>query len=43
LIDVMDNNGTTPDEIVWPAVEDFTPSTTIADRSEGEEPEAEPA
>jgi len=30
LTDVMQERGTTPDEIRWPAVEEFRPSTTLA-------------
>jgi choline-sulfatase len=30
LSDVMKENGTTPDEIRWPAAEEFQPSTTVA-------------
>ena len=37
LIDVMRTNGTTPDEIRWPAVEAFSPSTAVAGASEDEE------
>jgi len=37
LIDVMQANGTTPDEIRWPAVEEFRPSTTEAAGGEDEE------
>jgi choline-sulfatase len=36
LIDVMDAAGTHPDEIRWPAVEEFRPSTTAAVGSEDE-------
>jgi choline-sulfatase len=34
LTDVMDANGTTPDEIRWPSAEEFTPSTQLAVASE---------
>jgi choline-sulfatase len=37
LIDVMKEKGTTPDEIRWPAVEEFRPSTAVADASEDED------
>jgi arylsulfatase A-like enzyme len=37
LIAVMDENGTTPDEIRWPAVEEFRPSTATAAASEDEQ------
>ncbi len=37
LTDVMQINGTTPDEIRWPAVEEFRPSTARAVASEDEE------
>jgi choline-sulfatase len=37
LIDVMAENGTTPDEIRWPAVEEFRPSTTVTETSEDED------
>jgi choline-sulfatase len=37
LIDVMRANGTTPDEIVWPAVEEFKPSRMSAEASEDED------
>jgi arylsulfatase A-like enzyme len=37
LIDVMRSNGTLPDEIGWPAVEDFEQSTTEAIPRENEE------
>ncbi|HET7219009.1 MAG TPA: sulfatase-like hydrolase/transferase [Vicinamibacterales bacterium] len=37
LTDVMQANGTTPDEIHWPAAEEFRPSTTAAVASEEEE------
>jgi hypothetical protein len=36
LIDVMHTAGTKPDEIRWPAVEEFRPSTTAAVASEDE-------
>jgi len=36
LIDVMRTNGTTPDEIRWPAVDEYRPSTTIAAATEEE-------
>ncbi|MGD9903398.1 MAG: sulfatase-like hydrolase/transferase [Vicinamibacterales bacterium] len=38
LVDVMRANGTTPDEIRWPAVEEYRPSTAVATASEAEEP-----
>ena len=37
LVDVMHTNGTTPDEIRWPAVEEFRPSTALAVATEEEE------
>ena len=38
LVEVMQANGTTPDEIRWPAVEEFRPSTTtVAAATEDEE------
>jgi hypothetical protein len=37
LAGVMQANGTTPDEIRWPAVEEFRSATAVADASEGEE------
>jgi arylsulfatase A-like enzyme len=37
LVDVMQDNGTLPDEIRWPAVDEFRPSTTVATASEAEE------
>jgi hypothetical protein len=43
LIDVMKENGTTPDEIRWPAVEEFQPSTTVAVLDEDEEEREEEA
>jgi hypothetical protein len=39
LSDVMRENGTTPDEICWPDVDDFRPSTEIAAGGEQEEAE----
>lgn len=36
LIDVMDERGTTPDEIRWPGVEAFTPAAAVAAGSETE-------
>jgi len=36
LIDVMRASGTTPDEIRWPAVDEYRPSTTIAAATEEE-------
>ena len=39
LMEVMRINGTMPDEIRWPDVEDFKPSTQIAAAGEDEEPE----
>ena len=36
LTEVMRVNGTTPDEIRWPGVEDFTPSTQISVAGEDE-------
>ena len=38
LTDVMRANGTTPDEITWPAVEEFKPSRISAEVSEEEDP-----
>ena len=41
LTDVMAANGTTPDEIRWPAADEFRPSTAVAVGSEhGDEPAA---
>jgi arylsulfatase A-like enzyme len=37
LIDVMEANGTTPDEIGWPAIDEYRPSTMVAAASEDEE------
>jgi hypothetical protein len=37
LSDVMRENGTAPDEIRWPEVDDYRPSTEIAAGSEREE------
>ncbi|MEZ5292912.1 MAG: sulfatase-like hydrolase/transferase [Vicinamibacterales bacterium] len=37
LTDVMHATGTTPDEIRWPAADDFRPSTTLAHAREDEE------
>ena len=37
LTDVMRDNGTTPDEIRWPAVDEFEPSTRIALAGEDED------
>lgn len=37
LVDVMRTNGTTPDEIRWPAVDEFRPSTAVAEASETED------
>jgi arylsulfatase A-like enzyme len=39
LIDVMQTNGTMPDEIRWPAVEDYQPEATGAAATEKEEEE----
>jgi arylsulfatase A-like enzyme len=39
LIDVMKENGTTPDEIRWPAAEEFQPSTTVAVADDTDEEE----
>jgi hypothetical protein len=36
LVDVMETNGTTPDEIRWPSVEEYQPSSTIAAAGEDE-------
>jgi arylsulfatase A-like enzyme len=36
LTDVMRENGTTPDEIRWPAADEFRPSTALATASEDE-------
>jgi arylsulfatase A-like enzyme len=36
LIDVMNVNGTTPDEIRWPRVDEFKPSTAAAEAGEDE-------
>jgi arylsulfatase A-like enzyme len=36
LIDVMNANGTTPDEIRWPGVDEFKPSTATAEAGEDE-------
>jgi hypothetical protein len=43
LIEVMHANGTTPDEIQWPGVDEFRPSPTITVESDEEEPEVTPA
>jgi arylsulfatase A-like enzyme len=37
LVQVMHENGTSPDEIRWPAAEEFRPSTTRAEASEDED------
>ncbi|MGE0863163.1 MAG: sulfatase-like hydrolase/transferase [Vicinamibacterales bacterium] len=37
LIDVMQANGTTPDEICWPEVDDYRPSTTVTEVGEEED------
>lgn len=37
LTDVMEANGTTPDEIRWPAADEFRPSTALAAASEDED------
>jgi arylsulfatase A-like enzyme len=37
LIDVMADTGTTPDEIRWPAADEFRPSTTVVVGSEHED------
>jgi choline-sulfatase len=37
LVEVMEANGTTPDEIRWPAVEEFRPSTTTVAAAEDDE------
>jgi choline-sulfatase len=37
LIEVMHTHGTTPDEIRWPALDEFRPSTAIAEASEEED------
>ena len=37
LVEVMRENGTSPDEIRWPAVEEFRPSTTRAEATEDED------
>jgi choline-sulfatase len=37
LIDVMREAGTTPDEIRWPAVDEFRPSTTVSEAGEDED------
>jgi choline-sulfatase len=39
LIDVMKTNGTTPDEIDWPSVDDYKPATTTTVATEHEEEE----
>jgi arylsulfatase A-like enzyme len=36
LVDVMEANGTTPDEIRWPSVDEYQPSGTIAAAGEDE-------
>ena len=36
LVDVMEANGTTPDEIRWPAVDEYQPARTVATASEDE-------
>jgi len=36
LVDVMETNGTTPDEIRWPSVDEYQPSSTIAAAGEDE-------
>jgi choline-sulfatase len=40
LTNVLENNGTMPDEIAWPEAADFSPSTIVA--ADEEEPEPEP-
>jgi arylsulfatase A-like enzyme len=40
LSELMRTNGTTPDEICWPEVEDYRPSTAVTVASEDEEPSA---
>jgi arylsulfatase A-like enzyme len=42
LVDAMEANGTTPDEIRWPAVDEYRPSTAVTVAGEDEE-EIEPA
>ncbi|MGE0816937.1 MAG: sulfatase-like hydrolase/transferase, partial [Vicinamibacterales bacterium] len=37
LTDVMQAHGTTPDEIRWPAADEYRPSTTLAEAREDEE------
>jgi arylsulfatase A-like enzyme len=37
LVEVMEANGTTPDEIRWPAVDEFRPSTTTVAAAEDDE------
>lgn len=37
LIDVMRERGTTPDEVRWPAIDDYRPATTVAAASEEED------
>jgi arylsulfatase A-like enzyme len=37
LVDAMEANGTMPDEIRWPAVDEYRPSTTVTAASEDEE------
>jgi len=37
LTDVMEENGTTPDEISWPAVDDYRPSTAVVQGNETED------
>jgi arylsulfatase A-like enzyme len=39
LIDVMKTNGTTPDEIDWPSVDDYEPATTTSAAPEQDEEE----
>jgi hypothetical protein len=39
LIDVMQANGTTPDEIRWPAVDELRPSPAVTVESDQEQPE----
>jgi arylsulfatase A-like enzyme len=41
LIDVMRQNGTTPDEISWPAIDDYAPATTTTATAEDNEEEEE--
>jgi len=36
LVDVMETNGTVPDEIRWPSVDEYQPSSTIAAAGEDE-------